>query len=154
MKKMAVYPGSFDPFTKGHENIVNKALDLFDEIIIGIGVNTTKSTLFTLEKRIEHIKSLYPNQDRLKVISYSGLTSDFCKQHHSKYIIRGLRNGKDFDYETPISQTNKILAPDIETIYLTSDLEYSYIQSTIIREIHKSGGIIDTFVTNAHILVK
>lgn len=153
MKKIAVYPGSFDPFTKGHENILHKALPLFDEIIIGIGVNTSKTSLFTLDSRIAHIHSLFDGVTKLKICYYKGLTTDFCKEHGANYLIRGLRSSKDFDYELPIAQTNKVLQPTIETIYFTSDSEFIHLQSNIIREIYKSGGIIDEFVTNNHFLV-
>jgi pantetheine-phosphate adenylyltransferase len=153
MKKIALYPGSFDPFTKGHENILQKALGLFDEIIIGIGVNTSKNSLFTLDSRIQHIQSLIGDMSNVKVRYYTGLTTDFCQEIGANYIIRGLRSSKDFDYELPIAHTNKILNPSIETIYLTSDSQFIYIQSNIIREIDKCGGIIDEFVTNKHFLV-
>lgn len=153
MKKIAVYPGSFDPFTKGHENILRKALALFDEIIIGIGVNTSKTSLFTLDSRIKHIHSLVEDVKEIQVRYFKELTTDFCTELGANYIVRGLRSAKDFEYELPIAQTNKVIKPTIETIFLTSDSQYSYIQSNIIRELYKCGGVIDDFVTNKHFLV-
>jgi pantetheine-phosphate adenylyltransferase len=154
MKKIAVYPGSFDPFTKGHENIVLKALNLFDEVIIGVGINTNKSTLFTLDSRIKHISSLFNNNTQVRVASYQTLTTKFCNENNAKFILRGLRSAKDFDYEIPIAQTNKDLNPSIETVFLISDIQYNHLQSNIIREIFINGEVIDSFVTNSNILVK
>ena len=101
MKKIAIYPGSFDPYTKGHENILAKALTLFDEIIIAIGVNTTKNSFFTLESRIKHLESIYNINSNIKIISYSELTVGLCRKYNAKFILRGLRNSSDFAYELP-----------------------------------------------------
>ena len=152
MKRTGLFPGSFDPFTKGHEAVIRKALTLFDEIIIGIGVNSTKVYLFELEKRKEHIRSLFPNEQKLRIETYSGLTVDFCKEIGAQYIVRGLRDTKDFEYERSIAHMNSDLS-GIETVFFLTDQEYGAINSTIVREIFRNGGDISAFVTNADRLV-
>ena len=152
-KKIGVFPGSFDPFTKGHECIVNKATELFDEIVIGIGINTSKNYLFTTDNRINHISSLFENNPKVRVQQYTGLTVEFCKSIHAQYIVRGLRDSKDFVYERSIAQMNLEIA-EIESVFFMTLPEYAAINSSIVREIHKSGGKIDMFVTNAQLLVK
>jgi pantetheine-phosphate adenylyltransferase len=149
-KKIGVFPGSFDPFTKGHEAIVKKALTLFDEVIIGIGINQNKNYLFSLDKRSAHIKSLFEGLP-VQVLSYEGLTVNFCEKNKATHIIRGLRDVKDFDYEKSIAQMNLALLP-IETIFLLTDLKYSAINATIVREIYKSKGDISAFVSNVNAL--
>ena len=153
MKKIAVFPGSFDPFTKGHECIIHKALNLFDEVIIGIGQNTSKKYLFDLDKRIEHIESIFENEDRVKVRVFTGLTVTFCKTIGAEFIVRGLRDSKDFGYERSIAQMNYEIS-GIESVFFMTVPEFTPINSTIVREIHLSGGNIDLFVTNAEKLVK
>jgi len=148
--RVGVFPGSFDPFTKGHESVVKMALNFFDEVIIAIGVNSKKTSYFTLNKRKNHIESLF--RDKVKVIEYQGLTVDFCKQFDSPVIIRGLRDTKDFEYEKSIAFMNRDLA-GIETLFLLTDIRYSHINSSIIREVFSNGGDISDFVTNAEILV-
>lgn len=152
-KKKGVFPGSFDPFTKGHECVVNKAAELFDEIIIGVGINTSKNYLFDIDNRIKHIASLFENNPKISVQKYQGLTVDFCKSINAKYIVRGLRDSKDFGYERSIAQMNLEIS-EVESVFFMTVPEYAAINSTIVREIHKSGGKIDKFVTNAEILVK
>lgn len=154
MKKIALFPGSFDPFTKGHENVVEKALPLFDEIIIGIGENSTKSSYFSIETRKKHILSLFANSPQIQVVSYSKLTTEFCKEVGANFILRALRDTKDFEYEKAIAQMNHALDASIESIFFISDAQYNHINSSIVREIIKNGGIIDSFVTNSHLLVK
>lgn len=153
MKNTAVFPGSFDPFTKGHECIVNKALKLFDEVIIGIGQNTSKNYHFDIVKRKKHIESLFSKSNSVKVVEFNGLTVEFCKKMDAKFIVRGLRDSKDFGYERSIAQMNYEIA-DIESVFFMTVPEYTAINSTIVREIHKSGGSINKFVTNSDILVK
>lgn len=152
MKKIAVFPGSFDPFTKGHECIIDKALKLFDEVVIAIGQNTTKNYLFDLEQRKKHIESIFEDRDRVNVQEFSGLTVEFCKSINADFIVRGLRDSKDFGYERSIAQMNFDIS-GIESVFFMTVPEYTAINSTIVREIHKSGGSIDSFVTNAEILV-
>jgi pantetheine-phosphate adenylyltransferase len=150
MKRIGLFPGSFDPFTKGHEAVVRKALKLFDEVIIGIGTNTSKSYLFSLDKRKEHIRSLFPDESKVKIQTYQKLTVDFCKEVDAEYIIRGLRDSKDF--EKSIAHMNFEIS-GIETVFFLTDQKYGAINSTIIREIHRNGGNIKPFVTNPELLV-
>jgi len=152
MSRIAVFPGSFDPFTKGHECIVEKALGLFDEVVIAIGQNTSKNYLFPLEKRKAHIKSIFKNQNRVRVEVFTGLTVTFCKEINADFIVRGLRDSKDFGYERSIAQMNHEIS-GIESVFFMTVPEYTAINSTIVREIHKSGGNIDLFVTNTDVLV-
>lgn len=154
MKKTALFPGSFDPFTKGHEDVILKATSLFDEIIIGIGENSSKSSFFTLDSKVKHIQSLYSSHGNIQIKSYQGLTTEFCEHIGARFIIRGLRDVKDFEYERSIAHMNHTLSPAIETVFLMTDPAYNHINSSIVREIFKNGGIIDSFVTNSHILVK
>ena len=148
MMNIAVFPGSFDPITKGHEDIVFRILPLFDKIIIAIGENNEKKTLFTLEQRISWIKECFQKEDKIEVQSYKGLTVNFCREVNAQYMIRGIRNSNDFHYEKDIAQINKILAPHVETIFLTTTLPYSAISSTIIRDIYIHNGDFKQFMPN------
>ena len=134
MVRKAIFPGTFDPFTIGHFSIVKRALTFMDEIIIGIGVNDKKHTYFPLEKRVEMIKKLYRNEPRIKVASYDNLTMDFAEQHGAKFIIRGIRTVKDFEYEETIADVNRKMS-GIETILLFTEPELTSVSSTIVREL-------------------
>ncbi len=149
MLKKAIFPGSFDPITKGHEAIVLRALPLFDEIIIAIGHNTTKQTSFTLEKRLDMLKKVFGHEPKIKIEYFEGLTVDYCKKNHISFILRGLRNSSDFNYEQSIAQMNRTLNPNVETMLLFCDPEFSAISSTIVREIIKSGGNPSPFIPKA-----
>jgi len=144
--KIAVFPGSFDPFTIGHLDIIHRALPLFDEIIVAIGVNSQKQTLFSLEQRKQWLRSVFINEPKVKVDHFEGLTAHFCKKIGARYLIRGLRNASDFDYEKTISQLNSIVGEDLETVFLISLPQYSHISSTIVREIIKGGGDASPFL--------
>ena len=146
MKKIAVFPGSFDPFTVGHESIVRRALPLFDEVIIAIGYNSTKSGFFKLEKRENWIKQVFEGENKIKVEKYEGLTVDFCKKHNSNYILRGLRTAADFEFERGIGQMNKKLFPEIETIFYLTKPENTAISSSIVRDIFRHGGDVSQFI--------
>ena len=146
MKKIAVFPGSFDPFTIGHESIVRRALPLFDQIIIAIGYNSTKSGFFSLEKREQWIKQVFADEAKISVAKYEGLTVDFCKKYNSNYILRGLRTAADFEFERGIGQMNKKLFPEIETIFYLTKPENTPISSSIVRDIFKHGGDVSQFV--------
>lgn len=138
--KIAVFPGSFDPITIGHVNLIKRAAKIFDKVIIAIGVNTSKNKLYPLELRIKWINDVFKDMDSVDVKEFDGLTVDFCKQEGANYIIRGLRNASDFDYEKTIAQLNSELNRDIETILLISEPRYSHISSTIVREIIRVKG--------------
>ena len=144
--KIAVFPGSFDPFTKGHESVVRRGALLFDKVIIGIGTNTSKSYYFKQEQRMEMVSSVFSDTINVEVTEFQGLTVDFCKNIDASYILRGLRDGKDFFYENHIAVMNKNMAPGIETVFLLTDPEHAGISSTILREILRNNGNISPFV--------
>ncbi len=152
MQKTAVFPGSFDPITKGHFDIINRALPLFDKVIIAIGHNSQKQNYFPLEKRCQWIKELFKNESKIEVKVYEGLTVDFCKEVNAKYIIRGLRTSADFEFERGIAQMNKSMNPDLDTTFFVSDPSYSHITSTIVREILRNGGDVSQFVPEGIVL--
>ncbi len=138
--KKAIFPGSFDPFTKGHADIVKRSIPLFDEVIIGIGHNEQKKRYFPIEETKEKIESVFIAEPKVKVVIYNGLTAGFAKTQEARYLIRGLRNTTDFEYENSICQANKYLWSELETIFLITSPAYASISSSIIREIHRHGG--------------
>lgn len=146
MSKIAIFPGSFDPITLGHVNIIERAMPLFDKIIIAIGVNSQKSGYFTLEQRMNWLQEIYGSTGNVVIESYEGLTVDFCKRKESKYILRGLRGVSDYEYERVIAQTNKTMYPEIETVFILSAPEFSHISSTIVREVLRHKGDISKLV--------
>ena len=146
MARIAVFPGSFDPFTVGHESIVRRALPLFDEIIIAIGYNSAKKGFFSIENRIKWISELFADEPKIKVLKYEGLTVEFCKKVNSNFILRGLRTAADFEFERAIGQVNHKLQPKLETIFMLTEPEHSAITSTIIREIFRFGGDVSQFI--------
>jgi len=146
MKKIAVFPGSFDPFTIGHEAIVRRALSIFDEIIIAVGANAIKKCYFPLKTRKKMISKVFENEPRIKIDHYKGLTVDYCKKNGAKYILRGLRTAADFEFERAIAQVNKVMATGIETVFLLTIPEHSHINSTIVRDIICNGGDASQFV--------
>ena len=150
--KKGLFPGSFDPFTKGHEAIVIKALQLFDEVVIGIGINSNKNYLFDIDKRIIHIKEIFKDYPNVQIGTYQKLTVDYCKEIRANQIIRGLRNSTDFEYEKTISQMNNVLS-GIETIFFLSDEKHNALNSSIIREIYTNKADISAFVTFPELLV-
>ena len=150
--KTVVFPGSFDPFTKGHEYVVKKALEIFEEVIIGIGINTSKKYLFSLEKRIAQIESIYKENSKVKIRTYDGLTTKFCKSIDVSHIVRGLRNTIDFEYEKSIAEMNFTL-DKIDTVFFISRDDIGAINASIVREIFKSKGRIDSFVSCSEKLV-
>lgn len=132
--KRALFPGSFDPITLGHVDIINRALPLFDELVIAIGINANKKHMFSLEQRIEFIQNTFKDEPKIKVDSYRGLTVDFCKKIEANFILRGLRNPTDFEFEKTITQVNRTLS-DIETVFLLTSSETSFLSSSIVREV-------------------
>ena len=145
-KRIAVFPGSFDPITKGHVNIIQRGLVLFDEIIIGIGANTIKKYYFSLEQREKFISDVFRNEPRIKVMSYAGLTVDFCRKVGAAFLLRGLRTSADYEFERAIAQMNHAMAIDIETICIISEPSLSHISSTIVRDILMHKGDVSRFV--------
>jgi len=143
--RRAIFPGSFDPITLGHVDIVNRALPLFDEIIIAIGINADKKYMFTMEERINFIKKNYKNEPKVKVETYSGLTTDYCAKVRANFILRGLRNPADFEFEKAIAQTNRKLS-EIETVFLLTSANTAFISSSIVRDVYRHGGDISKFV--------
>lgn len=145
-KKIAVFPGSFDPITLGHIDLVKRAINLFDQIIIAVGVNSSKKNLYPLEQRMMWLERVFEEYPSVSVGSFKGLTVNFCKEKKAGYLLRGLRNASDFDYEKTISQLNHIIGDELETVFLISRPEFSHVSSTIVREIIKGGGDVSSFV--------
>ncbi len=153
-QKIAVFPGSFDPITTGHVDLVERALPLFDQIIVAIGVNTQKQYLFNLEQRIHWLKAVFAHEPRVQVDYFENLTAHYCTRIGANFLLRGLRNASDFDYEKTISQLNHIVGNGIETIFLISQPAYSHISSTIVREIIKGGGDASPFIPREVVISK
>ncbi len=146
MQRIAVFPGSFDPVTRGHESIVRRALPLFDRLIIAIGENAEKRSFFPLEKRMQWLTFLFGRDPRIRVATYSGLTVDFCLREGAGFIVRGLRTSSDFEFERGIGQMNRMMVPGVETIFLLSEPEYSALSSSIVRDILRHGGDAGLFI--------
>jgi len=146
MKKIALFPGSFDPITVAHIDILKRALPLFDEVVVGIGLNNTKQGFISNEKKEEMLQLVFQHEPKIKVATYEGLTVEYCKQIGAQYMIRGIRSASDFEYEKAISQMNQSMHPDIESVFIISRPGYSAISSTIVRDILRNGGDISQFV--------
>ena len=143
--KRALFPGSFDPFTLGHQDIVERGVTIFDEIVIGIGHNADKNYMFSLDQRKMFIEQCFQNNPKVKVMDYVGLTIDFCKSIEANYLLRGVRNNGDFEFEKAIARTNRELS-DIETVFLLTSVQTSYISSSIVREVNRNKGDYKQFV--------
>ncbi len=154
MNRLAVFPGTFDPFTIGHESIVKRALPLFDKIIIAIGENINKESFFSLEKRLEWMHEVFENELCVEIQTYKGLTINFCKKIGASYLIRGLRTSADFEYERAIGQVNKSLGQEVESIFLLTNPEYSFINSSIIRDIIRNGGDATKFLPHSNKMIQ
>jgi pantetheine-phosphate adenylyltransferase len=146
VKRIAVFPGSFDPVTKGHENIVRRAVGLFDEIVVAIGVNSKKTGMFTTEQREEWIRTVFDDLPTVTCQTYEGLTMDFCRTVGARFMLRGVRNGGDFQYERTIAQMTKYMDSGLETVFLFTDPEFAPIHSTVVREVYKNKGDISRFI--------
>ena len=146
MNKTAVLPGSFDPFTVGHEALVRRALILFDRVIIAVGENSEKKNLFSIENRLKMISKVFEGENRVVISRFSGLTIDFCRKNNAGYILRGLRTSADFEYERAMGHMNKKMAPEIDTVFLLTSTEHTPVNSTIVRDIIVNGGDASMFV--------
>lgn len=146
MERIAIFPGSFDPFTIGHESIVQRALPIFDKIVIMIGFNANKISFYPIEKRLKWINQVFQDEKKIEVQSHDGLTVDFCKEVNAKYILRGIRTSADFEYERAIAQVNKKMHPEIETVLLLTLPEHTPVMATIVRDIILHGGDASMFL--------
>jgi len=150
---IAVFPGSFDPITIGHYDLIKRALPLFDKIIVAVGTNSTKSSLFPLEERLGWLKIVFKDYPKISIDHFEGLTAHYCIKVHANFLIRGLRNSSDFDYEKTISQVNQIISKGIETVFLISNPQYSHISSTIVREVIKGNGNVEPFLPKGVVIL-
>ena len=146
MKKLAVFPGSFDPFTVGHENIVLRALGLFDEIIVAIGIHSTKKPLLTTEARVRMVNKVFESYENVHADSFEGLTVDYCRKVNATHMLRGIRTAADFEYERAVAQINKRMLPTVESVFLLTSPEHTPVNSTIIREIIQFNGDASQFL--------
>lgn len=146
MKRIALFAGSFDPFTKGHEDIVLRGLNIFDEIIVAIGYNSKKTRYFDIEFMLEKINDLFADYNNIRVDKYTELTAEYAHRQGAKYLLRGLRNTTDFEYENTIATVNKDLYSGLETVFLITSPKFAFISSTIIREVHSYGGDVSNYI--------
>ena len=146
-ERICLFPGTFDPITLGHEDIINRALPLFDKIIVGIGVNTSKKPMFTTSQRLQWIKDIYGHCNKVEGAMYEGLTVNFCKEIGARFILRGIRYVSDFEYEKTIADANRALDKEIETVFLTGEPKYTSVASTIVRDIIKNKGDASPFLS-------
>ena len=146
MTRVAIFPGSFDPFTKGHEDIVRRGLHLFDQVVIGVGHNSKKNRYFHIDRMLGYINHTFADEPRVEVITYDELTAQLAKRYGARYLLRGLRNTTDFEYENSISQVNRYLNNDLETVFLITSPQYAHINSSIIREVHRYQGDVSEFL--------
>ena len=148
MPKTALFPGSFDPFTLGHEDIVRRALPLFDGLYIGIGENQDKRYQYTLEERMAMVQAMYADEPKIQVVSYSGLTVHFAHTLGVQFLLRGIRNPSDFEFEKANAQANRQMVPDLDTVFLLTTARYAYISSSIVRDVIRHGGDASVFLPN------
>jgi pantetheine-phosphate adenylyltransferase len=147
--RICVFPGTFDPITLGHKDVIDRAINLFDELIIAIGVNSSKVPMYALEQRLQWIRDIYKDEPKIKAASYKGLTVDFCKQVNAQYILRGIRYVNDFEYEKAIADVNRAMDSSIETIFLTCTPQFTSIASTLVRDIIRNNGNVSQFLPEA-----
>jgi len=146
MERISVFPGSFDPITRGHESVIKRALPLFDKIIVAIGENGEKKSFFPLEQRLGWLRDIFEGEPKIEITSYTGLTVDFCQKQSIPFILRGLRTAADFEFERGIGQMNKLMVPGIETVFLLCEPEYASLSSSIVRDIIRNGGDVRQFI--------
>ncbi|HTO17140.1 MAG TPA: pantetheine-phosphate adenylyltransferase [Edaphocola sp.] len=144
--RIALFPGTFDPITLGHVDVINRALPLFDKIIIGIGINSTKKPMFTIEQRLDWISKIFEGNTKVEGYAYEGLTIEHCKKLNAQFILRGIRYVSDFEYEKGIADMNRMLSKNIETVFLTSSPEYSTVSSTLVRDVIRYNGDVSQFI--------
>ncbi len=149
MSRICLFPGTFDPLTLGHVDIINRAIPLFDRIVVGIGLNAAKAPMFSAEQRLEWISDIYKDEERVEGAIYEGLTIQFCKSIGAQFILRGIRYVSDFEYEKTIADANRTLDKSIETIFLTGEPKYTSVASTIVRDIIRNGGDASPFLPEA-----
>ena len=149
MQRICLFPGTFDPVTLGHTDIINRALPLFDKVVVGIGINATKNPMFTADQRKLWFEEIYKNEPKLSVETYDGLTVKFCESIGAKFILRGIRYVSDFEYEKTIADANRTMDSKIETIFLTGEPKYTSVASTIVRDILRNGGDASPFLPEA-----
>jgi pantetheine-phosphate adenylyltransferase len=146
MARICLFPGTFDPLTLGHVDVITRAVSLFDKLVIGIGINSSKLPMFSVEQRVEWVQELFKHDPRIEAAGYEGLTIDYCKKIDAQYILRGIRYVSDFEYEKAIADMNRMLAPEIETVFLTTSPQYSTISSTLVRDVIRNKGNVGLFV--------
>jgi pantetheine-phosphate adenylyltransferase len=146
MQRICLFPGTFDPITKGHVDVIERSVSLFDKLVIGVGINSAKQPMFTVEQRCDWMREIFKNDSRIEVVGYEGLTIDYCKKIGAQYILRGIRYIADFEYEKAIADMNRMLAPEIETLFLTCSPEYSTISSTLVRDVIRNKGNAGLFI--------
>ena len=149
MQRICLFPGTFDPVTLGHVDIINRAIPLFDKIYVGIGINSSKSPMFSAEQRMEWFKEIYKNEPKVESVVYDGLTVNYCRTIEANFILRGIRYVSDFEYEKTIADANRTLDKNIETIFLTGEPKYTSVASTIVRDIIRNGGDASPFLPDA-----
>lgn len=147
--RICLFPGTFDPVTLGHVDIINRAIPLFDKIYVGIGINSSKSPMFSAEQRMQWFKEIYKDESKVESVVYDGLTVNYCKLINANFILRGIRYVSDFEYEKTIADANRTLDPHIETIFLTGEPKYTSVASTIVRDIIRNGGDASPFLPEA-----
>jgi len=146
MTRTCLFPGTFDPITKGHVDVIRRSLDMFDELVIGVGVNSSKEPMFPMEQRIAWMQEIFKNEPRVRVASYSGLTIRFCQELGAKYMLRGIRSVGDFEYEKAIADMNRMLMPEVESVFLTTAPLYATVSSTLVRDLIRNGADVGLFV--------
>lgn len=149
MERICLFPGTFDPLTLGHVDIINRSINLFDKIVVGVGSNANKTPMFTAEQRLEWIAQIYKHTNKVVGAVYDGLTIDYCKKIGANFILRGIRYVSDFEYEKTIADANRTMDPSIETIFLTGEPKYTSVASTIVRDIIRNGGDASPFLPQA-----
>lgn len=146
MARICLFPGTFDPVTTGHVDVIDRALDLFDGLVIGVGINASKTPMFPVEQRVRWFKAIYEKEPKVQVFAYGGLTIDFCKKVQAQFILRGIRYVSDFEYEKAIADMNRMMDGGIETIFLTCSPQFSTIASTLVRDVMRNGGDASQFL--------